>query len=246
MFPLNVVRHDNVRPNTDIKNNFRISHFSSPSIDKYGNHLRLTPVGEENVDYSKNVNRSFYKHVTMLPPRPVFPNSTVNAPRQNHTRIIHPPHVEETLTDIPLQEEIKIDLNLVSKSRDRTGIDFPPFFKVYDYECRFDEDDIIPLTINNDPNCRKKRMRFSKELEYKDLKKFVKRKDYILYYLFGFDRTGFFGILKERESFYNFPIKHFIEPLHQEEDHGFYFEEFEDSDSDLEDANCSKIDFFDV
>ncbi|SMN21662.1 similar to Saccharomyces cerevisiae YER180C ISC10 Protein required for sporulation [Maudiozyma saulgeensis] len=248
MFPLSVALHDNVRQNTDVKNDFRISHFPPPSIDKCINHARLPPVGEENVDYSRNKNRSFYRHVTMLPPRPLLANSTVHVPYPNHARIVHFPHVEETLTDIPLQEEIKLDLSLVSKSTDKSGIDFPPFFKVYDYECRFDEDDIIPLSINNDPNYRKKPMRFSKEFEYKDLKKAIRKKDYILYYLFGIDRTGFFEILRERESFYNFPMKHFIEPLHQEEDRDFYFEEFEDSDSDsdLEAASSSKIDFFDV
>lgn len=248
MLPLNVIQNNNVRSSSYMNNGFKVSHFQSQTKNKNNANGQIPINGEENVDFIRNDEGFMYKHVRMLAPRPMFNRpSEIMDTRLPPKTIPVVQYLEEDLTDIPLQKEIKIDLSAVSKFYDGRGIDFPPFYRVYDYESRFDEEDMIPLMIENDTIFRKKPMKFGKELEYRALRKSVKRIDYLLYYLFGVDRYGYFQLHNERQSFYNFPMKHYIEPLIQK-DNSLYRsqDDFEEYDFDLESPDNSLTEYYGI
>lgn len=248
MLPLNIIQNNNVQSSSYVKNGFKVSHFESQTKNKNKTNNEVPIIGEENVNFIRNENPLMYKHVRMLAPRPIGkrPNEIVKTRLQQNTVPVLP-YVEEDLTDIPLREEIKIDLSAVSKLYDRRGIDFPPFYRVYDYESRFDEEDMIPLMIENDAVFRRKPMKFGKELEYRALRNTVKRIDYLLYYLFGVDRYGYFELYNERQSFYNFPMKHYIEALNQKDDSLYTSQDnFEEHDFDLESSDNSMTEYYGI
>lgn len=244
MLPLNVIQNNNVRSSPYMNNGFKVSHFESQN--KNNGHIPIN--GEENVDFIRNNNEVMYKHVRMLAPRPMFNRQSESLKTRVQPKTMPAvEHLEEDLTDIPLQEEVKIDLSAVSKFYDGRGIDFPPFYRVYDYESRFDEEDMIPLMIENDTIFRRKPMKFGKELEYRALRKSIKRIDYLLYYLFGVDRYGYFQLHNERQSFYNFPMKHYIEPLDQKDNSLYTLQDhFEDDDFDLESSDNSMTEYYGI
>lgn len=84
------------------------------------------------------------------------------------------------------------------------GFDCQPFFHSYNYESRYGRDNyeyIINRLVHDDMN--NKRPIFQKELEFIELKKMVTRTDYILFYLLGVDRLGYFKLKQEREFFHH-------------------------------------------
>ncbi|QLQ82441.1 hypothetical protein HG537_0H02030 [Torulaspora globosa] len=97
---------------------------------------------------------------------------------------------------------------ILDVSRERTfddrGFDCQPFFHCYNYESRFEKDDcesIINKLVIDEMN--NKQPVFQKELEFLEIQKMIRRSDYLMFYLLGIDRLGYFKLKQERDSFRN-------------------------------------------
>lgn len=95
---------------------------------------------------------------------------------------------------------------LLNVSSDRTfddrGFDCQPFFHTYNYESRFGRDDyesVINKLIADEMN--NTRPVFQEELQFLEMQRMLKSSDYIMFYVFGIDRLGYFKLKRERETF---------------------------------------------
>lgn len=95
-----------------------------------------------------------------------------------------------------------LDLSVLTQGQYHE-LDFPPFFKAYNYESRIEPTDyegILEVYMKDEINGT--RPAFAKELEYQELLSKMKKRDYFLYYCFGRDNSGFFELKEEREAFH--------------------------------------------
>lgn len=107
----------------------------------------------------------------------------------------------------------KLDLSSVSKFYDR-NFDCQPFFHTYDYENRLEPEDYASILDKMvEDEVYKTRPSFEKELEFKELKKLVRKYDYIMYYTMGIDKLGYFKLKKERDLFKEYSWKSYTCPL---------------------------------
>lgn len=114
-------------------------------------------------------------------------------------------------------EENSLDLLNVSKFADRS-FDCPPFFHAYDYESRLDPEDygsVLFKAIYDE--IRGEKLVFQRELEYQELRESIGKVDYIMYYIFGSDKTGFFELQRERTMFQESTIQTYTSPLRNPE-----------------------------
>lgn len=108
---------------------------------------------------------------------------------------------------------LQSDSDLVIEECDR-GYDCGPFYHLYNYENRIEPDDyeaIIEAIITDE--IAGTYPMFERELEYQELKGLVRKRDYILYYLFSKDYLGFFQLKEERTFFYTYPSIAYTSPL---------------------------------
>ena len=246
MKPLNIVQNNygqfnpissNTHKGTTVKKT-QVYHMLSPSVYRRG---------DENFDVTGSKNESVYDSPFLLT-KPVKARSAMEIRRPRERLKQLPPSIEVGMTDVPLHDETSLmDLSVLSKTYDRRGVDFPPFFRTYDYEARYDTDDVVKLTIENDTAYRKKPVRFGKEMEYRELKKSVKILDYISYYMLGIDKSGFFELAKERRSFLNFPMCHYTAALEQRDQTlGDFDELFEENDFEFDSTRESDEQDFEI
>lgn len=132
----------------------------------------------------------------------------------------------------------KLDLSSVSKFYDR-NFDCQPFFHTYDYQNRLEPEDyasILSKIVEDEVN--KTRPTFEKELEFKELKKLVKKYDYIMYYTMGIDKLGYFKLKKERDLFKEYSWKSYTCPLKYDgEDDESLTKKSRTSDEEIENSN---------
>lgn len=228
MKPLNIIPHNSKRKLLFPKQNIRTHDIPEKSVAKNEFYEPIHLIEEENLENYKQYGLLLGDEI-LTKPEPVAINRGLADDHQlgklSDMKKLEPSRV--------LDQERIIDLSVLSKFYDGKNVDYPPFCRAYDYENRFDEDDLVQLTIYNDDNNGKTQLIFNKELEYNELKQFVGKLDYILFYIFGIDRQGFFELSKERDNFYNFPMNHYIEPLPQR-DESIDDNYLDDQDIDLE------------
>ncbi|EJS43949.1 isc10p [Saccharomyces arboricola H-6] len=108
---------------------------------------------------------------------------------------------------------LQSDSDLIIEECDR-NYDCGPFYHLYNYENRIESDDyeaIIEAIIKDEISGTYPV--FERELEYQELKGLVRKRDYILYYLFSKDHMGFFQLKEERLLFYAYPSIAYTSPL---------------------------------
>lgn len=108
---------------------------------------------------------------------------------------------------------LQSDSDLIIEECDH-GYDCGPFYHLYNYENRIEPDDyeaIIEAIITDE--IAGTYPMFERELEYQELKGLVRKRDYILYYLFSKDSLGFFQLKEERTFFYTYPSIAYTSPL---------------------------------
>lgn len=118
------------------------------------------------------------------------------------------------------------------------NFDCQPFFHAHDYESRLEKDDyesIINKMILGEMN--NKHPIYQRELEFQQLQKMVGKSDYVMYYIFGIDKMGFFRLRSERNAFLENVCDTYTHPLR-------YGESKSSSSSDRTDGedNDSKLD----
>lgn len=118
-----------------------------------------------------------------------------------------------------LKREVDWDQFSMELSRVRRryeNFDCGPFFRARDYESIYDEDDVMRLMISGNGE---EGVGFEKELEYRELRdNTVGKWDYVLYYLFGVDRHGFFELCERREQSMVLPLRSCLQPLRYAEE----------------------------
>lgn len=246
MKPLNIVQ-DNRRFHKPKINSAHNNQSVKSAAIHNGFSVSVYSRDDENFDGGSGSNSPVYPRPLLLT-KPVKARSTVEVRRPLEKIKQLPPTFEVDVTDIPLHDETSmIDLRMLSKVYDRRGVDFPPFFRTYDYESRYDKDDLVKLTIENDTAFRKRPVRFGKEMEYRELKRSVTTLDYISYYLLGIDRSGYFELAKERAHFMDFPMSHYTVPLEQKDPAlGQPDDLFEENDFDFDSSRDSDEPGFEI
>lgn len=125
------------------------------------------------------------------------------SPSLGHTLALCRDKFFEASRPIRLCDGAILDLSNERTFDDR-GFDCQPFFHCYNYESHFEKDDcesIINKLVIDEMNNRQPL--FQKELEFLEIQKMIRRTDYIMFYLLGIDRLGYFKLKQERESFRN-------------------------------------------
>lgn len=123
------------------------------------------------------------------------------SPSLEHTLALESEHNMAGTRSSEFQGTVNLDLSGLPRSYEES-LDYPPFFRARDYESRLERDDyesIIHKMI--DSELSNKRPVFQKELEFQELQKMVGKSDYLLYYVLGIDKLGFFELKNERDAF---------------------------------------------
>ena len=111
-------------------------------------------------------------------------------------------------------DQFSMELSRVRRCNE--NFDCGPFFRARDYESIYDGDDLIRLVISGNGQ---EGVGFEKELEYRELRdNTVGKWDYILYYLFGVDRHGFFELSERRKQSMALPLRNCLQPLRYAEE----------------------------
>ncbi|SCU87301.1 LAFA_0E05908g1_1 [Lachancea sp. 'fantastica'] len=120
------------------------------------------------------------------------------------------------LRDVKLLSDDEIlDFEPLEKEIPRS-VDYPPFFGECELEKRLDNDDYegICLAMLQDEISRivdRKSPTFEKNLELQEKEEQLNAFDRLLYYIFGFDRSGYFSLLQERNEFIDRPWARFLQ-----------------------------------
>ncbi|QLL32034.1 hypothetical protein HG536_0C02020 [Torulaspora globosa] len=125
------------------------------------------------------------------------------SPSLGHTLVLCRDKLSEGSRPIQLCDGAILDVS-GERTFDVRGFDCQPFFHCYNYESRFEKDDcesIINKLVTDEMNNRQPV--FQKELEFLEIKKMIRRTDYLMFYLLGIDRLGYFRLKQERDSFRN-------------------------------------------
>ncbi|EDO15045.1 hypothetical protein Kpol_392p12 [Vanderwaltozyma polyspora DSM 70294] len=98
---------------------------------------------------------------------------------------------------------MELSANVFVDFDESSTFDCVPFYKCYDYENRIELDDPYAIVSSMiDYEMKHEKPVFPRELEFQELKSFLRFIHIILYYLFGIDRTGYYKLKDERDRFH--------------------------------------------